>query len=99
LGNAANLLQQWIVAAWTRDVGYVRRPLHVYLCGVAMMAFFVAFFNWARTYVGCLFGSAASRTIHRNMARQVHHALLHPVPFSSLIPHPAPPPLLFFARR
>ena len=80
LGNAATLLQQWIVAAWTSDVGYVRRPLHVYLCGVAMMAFFVAFFNWARTYVGCLFGSAASRTIHRNMARQVHHT-----PFSS--PH------------
>jgi hypothetical protein len=82
LGNAATLLQQWIVAAWTSDVGYVRRPLHVYLCGVAMMAFFVAFFNWARTYVGCLFGSAASRTIHRNMARQVPHALLQPASFA-----------------
>ena len=71
LGNAANLLQQWIVAAWTSDVGYVTRPLSTYLCGVAGMAFLVAFFNWARTYVGCLVGSSASRTIHRNMARQV----------------------------
>lgn len=29
------------------------------------MAFSVAFFNWARTLLGVLVGSAASRTIHR----------------------------------
>ena len=41
------------------------RPLGVYLAGVALMAFSVAFFNWARTLLGVLVGSAASRTIHR----------------------------------
>ena len=35
------------------------------------MAFSVAFFNWARTLLGVLVGSAASRTIHKRMAKQV----------------------------
>jgi hypothetical protein len=71
LGNTSQIFQQWIVAAWTSDVGYVKRPLGVYLGGVALMAFSVTFFNWARTLLGVLVGTSASRTIHRNMARQV----------------------------
>ena len=41
-----------------------------------MMAFSVAFFNWARTLLGVLIGSAASREIHSNMSKKVLRAPL-----------------------
>ena len=50
---------------------FTPRPLGVYLGGVALMAFSVAFFNWASTLLGVLVGSAASREIHKKMAKQV----------------------------
>ena len=69
--NASQILQQWVVAAWTSDAGYVKRPLAVYLGGVSFMAACVAFFNWSRTYIQCLLGAAASRKLHKDMTRQV----------------------------
>lgn len=69
--NASQQLQQFVTAAWTSDIGYKKRPLGVYLGGVSLMAFGVAFFNWSRTYVGCMLGTVASQEIHSKMAKSV----------------------------
>lgn len=69
--NVCQQGQQWIVASWTSDATYAKLPLSAYLVGVTLMATGVAFFNWMRTYVGCLLGAEASQTIHLNMAKQV----------------------------
>ena len=74
--NLSLQLQQWVVAAWTSDVGYVKRPLGAYLGGVALMAAGVAFFNWSRTYIGALYGARASETLHMNMIKSVLSAPL-----------------------
>lgn len=76
LANTSQLWQQWIVAAWTSDVGYVKYPLRVYLVGVALMASGVAGFTWLRSYLGIVLGAEASQAIHARMARQVLRAPL-----------------------
>lgn len=76
LSNVFQILQQWIVAAWTSDAGYVKRSLPVYLGSVAAMAGFVAGFTWLRTFLAVAFGASASRTIHSSMARRVLSAPL-----------------------
>ncbi len=38
----SQILQQWVVSIWASDVGYVNRPLSIYLSGVAFMAAAVA---------------------------------------------------------
>ena len=76
LSNASLVWQQWVVAAWTSDPGYIRRPLAVYLGGMMAMASLVGLFNYLRTYFGVLFGVEASRTIHRKMIDRVVHAPL-----------------------
>ena len=38
----SQILQQWVVSIWASDVGYVNRPLSIYLSGVAFMAGAVA---------------------------------------------------------
>ena len=53
------------------------------LAGTGMMAACVAFFNWSRTYIQCLLGAAASRTLHRDMTRQV---LMAPLSFFESTP-------------
>ena len=75
--NVCQQCQQWIVAAWTSDAAYTKFSLSAYLVGVTLMAIGVAFFNWMRTYVGCILGAEASQTIHLNMARQVLNAPLN----------------------
>merc|ERR1711871_475374 len=67
LANFSQISQQWIVAAWTSDPLYQKNSLRVYLGGVACMATGVALFNYLRTYVGCLFGVAASKVMHWKM--------------------------------
>ena len=76
MANSAQQLQQWVVVVWTSDVGYVKRPLPVYLGGVAFMALGVAFFNWSRTYVSCLLGASASEVMHGKLTRNVLNAPL-----------------------
>ena len=77
LSNACQILQQWIVGAWTSDVGYTRRPLHAYLSAVAAMALGVAFFTWLRSYMGTLFGAMSSETLHNDMVLKVLSAPLN----------------------
>lgn len=77
LGNASLVLQQWVVAAWTGDAGYVKRPLAVYLSGVTLMAAMVGLFSYLRTYFGVLIGAAASKTIHRRMISRIMKAPLN----------------------
>ena len=74
--SASQQLQQVVVAAWTSDVGYVKRPLAAYLGGVTLMAAGVAFFNWSRTYVGAIYGAGASEALHSQMIRSVLRAPL-----------------------
>lgn len=74
--NGSVLLQQWIVGAWTGDVGYVKRPLAAYLTGICMCAVLTATFTWLRTYLAFLFGTAASMSIHDAMTSQVLRAPL-----------------------
>lgn len=74
--NVTQLWQQWIVAAWTSDVGYVKRPLYVYLSGVALMASGVACFTWLRSYVGILLGAAISKNLHTQMVQRTLRAPL-----------------------
>ena len=69
--NFSQIAQQWVVAAWTSDVGYVRRPLGLYLGAVAGMAGMVGAASWMRTYLGVLVGAVASRNIHRQMVARV----------------------------
>lgn len=76
LANASQQFQQWVVAAWTSDVGYVKRPLNMYLFGVSLMAAGVAFFNWSRTFLGAYFGAGASEKMHRDMVTSVLKAPL-----------------------
>jgi ABC-type multidrug transport system fused ATPase/permease subunit len=76
LANASQVLQQWVVALWTSDTGYAKRPLPMYLGSVAAMAFCVAFFNWSRTFFGVLLGAESSQTLHSRMARTVLNAPL-----------------------
>jgi hypothetical protein len=71
LSNASQILQQWVVAAWTSDVGYVKRPLGVYLASISFMATCVGAFTYLRTYLQVYIGAAASRTIHRRMIGQI----------------------------
>lgn len=71
LSNASQILQQWVVAAWTSDVGYVKRPLGVYLASISFMATCVGAFTYLRTYLQVYIGAAASRTIHRKMIAQI----------------------------
>lgn len=71
VANTNQLLQQWVVGVWTSDVGYVKRPLWHYLAANAATAVGVAMFTWTRTYLGCLFGVAASETLHNNMVKKV----------------------------
>eukprot|EP01038_Epipyxis_sp_PR26KG_P011238 gene11238-15079_t len=75
-GNASQILQQWIVAAWTSDAGYVKRKLSVYLSGVALMACLVAYFNYARSYLGVILGASASQSIHKKMTNSILKAPL-----------------------
>lgn len=77
LANLTLQLQQWIVAAWTSDSGYVKQPLPVYLGSVAIMATSVALFNWSRTYLGWLFGAAASEKLHNDLTKRVLGAPLY----------------------
>lgn len=77
MANASQILQQWVVAAWTSDVGYVKRPLAVYLGGVTFMAALVAFSNWTRTVFQVLIGASASQTLHENMIKKVLSAPLN----------------------
>ena len=77
LSNACQILQQWIVGAWTSDVDYTRRPLHAYLSAVAAMASGVAFFTWLRSYMGTLFGAMSSETLHNDMVLKVLSAPLN----------------------
>lgn len=77
LGNASQVMQQWVVAAWTGDAGYVKRPLSVYLSGVTFMAAMVGLFSYLRTYFGVLIGAAASKTIHKQMISKVMKAPLN----------------------
>ena len=76
LANASQVVQQWVVALWTSDTGYIQRPLPVYLGSVALMAAFVALFNWSRTYFGVLLGAESSRTLHSQMTKSVMNAPL-----------------------
>ena len=76
LANASQLGQQWIVAAWSADTNYHKRPLGVYLFGVTFAASLVAFFNWTRTLISYVFGTNASRTIHTDLASSVLRAPL-----------------------
>lgn len=76
LANGSSLLQQWVVAAWTSDLTYSKHPMIVYLLGTALMATNVAIFTWLRTYLGVVFGAAASKAIHEQMAARVLHAPL-----------------------
>jgi hypothetical protein len=76
LANASQVLQQWVVAVWTSDTGYAKRPLPMYLGSVGAMAFCVAFFNWSRTFFGVLLGAESSQTLHSQMARAVLNAPL-----------------------
>ncbi|KAJ1437218.1 hypothetical protein B484DRAFT_416639 [Ochromonadaceae sp. CCMP2298] len=69
--NASQILQQWVVAAWTSDVGYVKRPLAAYMGGVGAMASMVALFSYLRTYLGAFVGAAASQAIHTRMIQRV----------------------------
>ena len=75
--NASQQGQQWVVAAWTGDADYVKRPLQVYLAGVSLMAAGVAFFNWSRTFLGAFFGAGASEEMHREMVTSVLRAPLN----------------------
>merc|ERR1711871_1835065 len=76
LANFSQISQQWIVAAWTSDPLYQKKSLRAYLGGVACMATGVALFNYLRTYVGCLFGVAASKVMHWNMISTILRAPL-----------------------
>jgi ABC-type multidrug transport system fused ATPase/permease subunit len=76
LANASQQFQQWVVAAWTSDAGYVKRPLGMYLFGVSLMAAGVALFNWSRTFLGAFFGAGASEEMHREMVTSVLRAPL-----------------------
>jgi ABC-type multidrug transport system fused ATPase/permease subunit len=76
LANFSHIFQQWIVAAWTVDVGHVKRPLSVYLSGMAAVATGVALFNFGRTFLVCLFGSYASSKLHDDFADSVLRAPL-----------------------
>lgn len=76
LSNTSQIMQQWIVAAWTGDVGYVKRPLASYLVGISLMASCVGVFTYLRTYLQVFLGAAASKTIHKNMIERVLNAPL-----------------------
>jgi ATP-binding cassette, subfamily C (CFTR/MRP), member 1 len=71
LGNGSQLLQQWVVALWTSDVGYKRHTLPFYLTGVASMAALVGGFSYLRAYFGVMMGVAASRELHSQMIDRV----------------------------
>jgi len=77
LANASQIGQQWLVAAWTTDVDYSRHPLSVYLGSITAMAAAVAFFKWVRTYVSCLLGTLASKSLHFKLLRRVLNAPLN----------------------
>lgn len=74
--NASQLGQQWVIAAWTADIGYQKRSLAMYLTGVTFMAAMVGFFNWARAYLSVVIGALASGSIHRNLVKSVLRAPL-----------------------
>lgn len=77
--GAANFMlvfQQWIVAAWTKDINYVKRPLALYLLGTSSMAIGVAVFQFIRTYLGTILGVDASRAIHKSLLRSILQAPL-----------------------
>lgn len=71
MANASQILQQYVIAAWTSDTNYTKRPLAAYLIGMTSMAALVAFFNWSRTCMQVYLGAAASETLHKNMIKQV----------------------------
>ena len=77
LANACQIGQQYVISAWTSDVGYTKRPLQVYLGVMTIMAGMVSFFNWARTCLQVYLGAAASQTLHNNMLTQVLNAPLN----------------------
>ena len=74
--NFMLVFQQWIVAAWTKDIGYVKRPLALYLLGTSSMAVGVAVFQFIRTYLGTILGVDASRAIHKSLLRSILQAPL-----------------------
>ena len=77
MANASQILQQYVIAAWTSDTNYAKRPLSAYLIGMTSMAALVAFFNWSRTCMQVYLGAAASKTLHKNMIKQVLGAPLY----------------------
>jgi len=69
--NACQQFQQWVIVAWTGDASYKKMAMTTYLLGVTAMATGVAFFNWLRTYLACILGAEASRTMHHDLAQKV----------------------------
>ena len=69
--NACQQFQQWVIVAWTGDASYKKMAMTTYLLGVTAMATGVAFFNWLRTYLACILGAEASRTMHHDLSKKV----------------------------
>jgi ABC-type multidrug transport system fused ATPase/permease subunit len=69
--NSCQQFQQWVIVAWTGDASYKKMAMTTYLLGVTAMATGVAFFNWLRTYLACILGAEASRTMHHDLAQKV----------------------------
>lgn len=76
LANTSQIGQQWLVAAWTSDLDYRKRPMAVYLGGISVMAMSVAVFNWARVFIAYILGSEASKRLHYQMIGRVLRAPL-----------------------
>ena len=77
LANGGQIMQQWVVSAWTSDPGYVKYNLGVYLAGVAAMAGCVGYFNYMRTYISCVVGRYASEKLHSNLVNTILRAPLN----------------------
>jgi len=71
IANGAIIGQQLVVSWWSSDPTYQHRSLLFYSSGVALMAIFVAFFNFWRTYFSLVLGIHASINMHHSLLFRV----------------------------